>query len=695
MLERLRAILVICLFALAVPLAPGVSAEEGASNLLFDAVVPAPVTHLASNAAASVALVADEDGRFTVFSDVGQTESSWIAPKSGRLANIDAALGEVDPTIVGVTVNAVGDLWAGAVAYQDNFAGAVHGFGRWSDAPIWSFSLPENGVASDADQPIVLTSGGPYHAVGTAQGKLYLLKGIDEGGETKHAHRTYSQDNRGNAFVRVNDVALSSDGTKVLVGTGMNDVPALHLFSDTFFVSSFKRIQEPVQRVAISDDGTRGVAVTGLQTAARAHFLNLETGATIWENTIGATVNALDISPNGETVIIGSQDGTIHMFKDTGDPLAREPFQSPFLGSPVVQARLADNGHAVAAATADGRVHYLSLYRPSALWTDDTGNVPVGLAFGGDERYLIVGANTADEGHVLFTGAERTIEHMAPPNPRLLPGTRNIISVEVGNNGNRMERVTLESGLLPTGWTVEPASVLVAPGEQKTLSIPVTVKKGQEAKTYALPFTLKTATLGFPMHIDGTVPEIALGKTTLKWRWDQAVAAGAPAAYVLVLENLGNVANEMAVGYAQLPPGWSVEFFGSIEARIEPGDSREITMLVSAPRTATIGREAWFDVLVAWQGGEERVPVSILVVDGRSYHDALRQEIGTAPNPAVSPLQDQLIDQAANDLNQTADPFAVTQPSKPKVKESPGGAFAAMVVLGLLGAALAQRHRRA
>lgn len=654
------------------------SAEQSMANVRFEAPVPAPTLALAGSSDGRHLAVLDEEARFTFIPDMGEDESSWRAPSTGVLANVGPGMGEVPPIPLGIAVTPSGEYWAGAVRYGDEFGGKLWAFARWSDQPIWSYDLSDG--SRDADQPTVLTSGGRYVAMGTDDGIVYVFEAADDGAAKKLPFRTYKADNHGNRFKEIEDVSMSRDGKRILIGTAQSEKGSVHLYSDVFFMFSFSRITDSIQNIEISADGTRGAAVTGSGATTRLHFLDLTQGRTLWETTLGKDAPGLALSKDGKTIAAGLSDGRVLVFQELGRPDDREPTAEHRLVDAIDAVSVSDDGGAIAAGTQGGKLYFLDRDRKAPLWSYDAGSPIVGTLLGNDGEILALSARTDQDARVIFTAADHQIEHMAPPQPRLAPGVINTVPIEVANNGNRMERLSIEWGTLPTGWEGLASNLSLAPGESGSFSAKISVAKGQAPGTYPVPLTITSAHAKIPLAFSVVVPEMTSGRTTERWALPVAVPGGAPAAFVLQLENTGNTRNTATLGYAKLPNGWNAEFVGNTEFTLQPGEDREIFLKVWAPDDATVGREAWFDVVVAWGQGEERVPITIRIVDAPAYRELLKLE-SDKPEGGVLPAEleaDQVTTQA--------------EPGKKESKGTPNVGVA--LLLAIVGGLVVVARRR-
>jgi hypothetical protein len=619
-----RVLLALLLAVSLLPLAlPGAEAGPAIQNP-YSRIITAPVVALTGSHDAQHVAVLDSEARYTFLLDAGDRERTWQPPAKGYLSLLDPTIGEVDPRPIGISMSPNGNYWAGATAYSGSFGGRVDGFAHWSDDPIWTLHLSDGSGSTPAVQPTVIASGGNYHGVGTSEGKVHVLSVGGNDGTNKKPLHSYKQSNDGVPFNSIRDLVISRDGGLFLIASENSGTPSLHLFTDTFFKASFHRITQPVQLIAISDDGSRGAAVTGSGDNARVHFLDTQRGITIWEHTIGSTVRSMALSEDGSLLVVGTSNGRVHLYQETGSLIDGEPRRVFSFDAGVTSVDAADDGHAAVAVTDNGRVHLLDLRRDRALWSHATSSNAVSVKMSGDQQMIVVGSIAGDEGRVTYLPATHELDHMLPPSPRLLPSSTQELPIQLANNGNRMETVEVHWRSLPTNWKGHESNISLAPTETGTLGAKLTVPTAQPKGDYELIFDLVTRTDTIEVEMEVRVPEVTAGETTLLWSFEQAVGGGAPAAFLIKLENTGNTMNELALGYSGVPAEWGAEFTGARETKLRPGEDRQVVLTVRAPVTAQIGDEIWFDLVIAWQHGEERHPLRVEVVDPVVYKDRLR-----------------------------------------------------------------------
>ncbi|MBW3581818.1 MAG: hypothetical protein KY455_01850 [Euryarchaeota archaeon] len=664
------------LFASLATVIPSTGADTSASraNIQFEAPIPAPLVSLATSTDGLDILAVDEEATFTYLPDGGDREHGWTAPAAGVAA-------QYDPTAIAGAVSPDGMYWGAAIAYESGEEGRLYGFARWSDAPIWTFQIADSGELLNAPQPTALAAGGPYYALGTDHGKVHLIKTADPNSAIQSATRTYSSDNRGRAFGTINDLAMSRDGDRVLIATGAaGGTAGLHLFSDTFFMMSFSRITTAVSQVAISPDGTYGAAVTTTGGDTRVHLLDLTDGKTVWESDIGSNVERLVLSTGGRTLAIGTADGAVLLHQQSGDPFDRLPERTYVTGGRVTGLAVSDDGKQLVATTATGTLHFLHPDRADPLWTYQPGGSLTGVVLAADGEALAFGARNDAGDRIVFATARHRLAHIAPGEPEAAPGETTTLAVALTNTGNRMETVKAVWGQLPPRWSAGHSEAAIAPGETIDFPLKVNVPSGQSADKYTLPVTFTTDHTQISTTLTVRVPEVHGGRLDITWSLPVVVPGGAPAGFVLEVENTGNTPNTARLGYAKLPATWQAAYSGPSEFRLGPGESRQVDLKVKAPATAPIGETAHFEILLVWTHGESRVPVDIQIVSGTDYRKTLGQlgaEKDASRNDA-SPLVAELGAIAESD------PEADVSIDEKKDTPGPGVAIAALALLGVV-----------
>lgn len=655
---------------------PTTHAETSASraNIQFEAPIPSALVSLATSSDGLDILAVDDGSTFTYLPDGGDAEQSWSAPPAGVAA-------QYEPTAIAGTVSPDGMYWGAAIAYERGEEGRLYGFARWSDAPIWTFQLADSGELLNAPQPTALAAGGSYFALGTDHGKVHLIKTADTGSATQSATRTYSSDNRGRAFGTVNDLAMSRAGDRVLIATDAADGTAgLHLFSDTFFMMSFSRITTPVSQVAISPDGTYGAAVTGSGGGARVHLLDLTDGKTVWEADIGSDVERLVLSTAGRTLAVGTSEGDVLLHRQSGDPFDRLPERTYTTGGRVTGLAVSDDGQQLVATTATGTLHFLHPDRTEPLWTYQPGGSLTGVVLAADGEALAFGARNDAGDRIVFATARHRLAHIAPGEPEAAPGETTTLAVALTNTGNRMENVKAVWGQLPPRWSAGHSEAAIAPGETIDFPLKVNVPSGQSADKYTLPVTFTSDHAKVSTTLTVRVPEVHGGRLDITWSLPVVVPGGAPAGFVLEVENTGNTPNTARLGYAKLPATWQAAYSGPSEFRLGPGESRQVDLKVKAPATAPIGETARFEILLVWTHGEDRVPVDIQIVSGADYRKTLG-ELGSEKDGTrndASPLVAEL-----GAIAET-DPEADVKLEDKKDTPAPGVALIALALLGIV-----------
>lgn len=660
------------------------AAQTGRANIRFEAEVPGEVVALATSDDGAHVIAGDATGTFTFIPGAGADSRAWTAPDGG-------IAGTIDPVTVGVATDSTGDHWAAAVAYGSDTEGSVHGFARWSDAPIWTFTLPDAGPLMEADQPTVFTRGGDLYAVGTAHGTVYLLAPGDDSGADKSYKRKYDADNQGKAFGRINALALSDDGSRVLIGTDGAGESSLHLFSDTFYILSFDRIKAPVVDTALSPDGAYAAVVTRSDQGHRLHLLDATRGKTIWDTALPAEAVDLALGANADVLAVALADGKVQVYHGDQDGFRPDAAYTHTLGTAARDLAMSASGDEIAVVGGGDDLIFLDPHQDAPLWTYRSGAALTALSMSHEGEVLVIGGasqGSDDGGRVVYTTADHRISHATPPEPRLEPGKTNTVEVLVANEGNRKETLVPRWTGLPTGWDAARAAVTVLPGQEVRLGLEVKVPSGQSADRYRLDVRLESAGLSVPVSLDVRVPEIKTGHTEVPWSLPLAVPGGAPAAYLIEVENTGNVPNSLTLGYAKLPAGWEAAYVGEIDTHLRPGESREVVLKVRAPADATPGRDTAFHAIMAWGHGEERVPLTTKVVTREAYLGALEEHSAADGNGTATPdlLSKTLEESLKGDTTGTA-PLGGTEKDTP----APG---IGLLIVGVLAAVAHVRRRR-
>lgn len=512
--------------------------------------------------------------------------------------------------------NSAGDLWV-----QEDHADPAQCLDP--DDPLAILDAP--GVPDDCDTDVVAV------AVSADGGRIVAAGNGDAEGQLVLGTRQQGPVHRINITGEITAVRLSGDGTIVAAATDVATEEGgggrlyLYRWSQSVQLLWMDGLDDALSHLALSPDGASIAAGAGdvhyrykvsggaqsrvaddgfpgdvldLQASDHAIHISIAGAASghlvLYDDDTAAgmrevrakhdnrPLDAVAITRDGTRIAVGNDQGGLWVY-DLGFPsyalAARGQLDLP---TGITDLQFSGDGTLLAVANS-GSIQMYDLRNATLdlLWQDSrSGLLPsIALGKGGD---VLVAASGQDL--LVYDAVHNVTATTVDPPASITPGTPLPLRFRVENHGNRVEELAF-SALLPENWTatVAPASMLLAPGAQRTVTATVTAPASEvpgnaTVRLHMSRFPETPVTLQVPQHDAWSlVPdELATSRGT-----DGQGAAR----FTFRIHNEGNVAGMPPLSVGGDDPAWQYRLSGH-DAPLSPGESAPVTLTIQAPDDA-------------------------------------------------------------------------------------------------------------